>query len=375
MRQPYRPLLVRPALRHLPQGMALRVLHIDSGREWRGGQRQVFLLARGLREAGDEPLVAAFPDAPLIRRLRGAGVAAAPVRMRADWDIVAARRLRALLHTWKPDIVHAHDARAHAIALAALIGRGRIPLVVTRRVTFVPKGRLKYGKRVTRFIAISRAVRDAMQSGGVDPARTEIVYSGVPTPVVQVARDWHAERSWQSDKVILGVVGAMTSEKGIHRLADVANAVDASVAARVRLVLLGGKAAGVDKIGQFEAYRAGFVYDPHAAMAGFDLLLHPSSAEGLGTALIDAMALRVPPIAFAVGGIPELVIDGEVGVLVPPSDTRAFARAIERLVTDPEQRQLLANRGPSRAAEFSVDRMISGTQAVYTKVRALHAAK
>ena len=355
--------------------MTLRVLHVDSGREWRGGQRQVFLLARGLREAGVEPLVAAYPDAPLIRRLRSAGVAAAPVRMRADWDIVAARRLRALLRTWKPDIVHAHDARAHAIALAALIGRRSIPLVVTRRVTFVPKGRLKYGKRVTRFIAISRAVRDAMQSGGVDPMRTDIVYSGVPTPDVQVARDWRAERSWAPDRIILGVVGAMTSEKGIHLLADVANAVDAEIAARVRLVLLGGKAAGVDRIGRFEAYRAGFVYDPHAAMAGLDLLLHPSSAEGLGTALIDAMALRVPPIAFAVGGIPELVVDGEVGILVPPNDTRAFARAIERLVTNGEQRRLLANRGPSRAAEFSVERMIGGTQSVYAKVHSERAAR
>ena len=350
--------------------MALRVLHVDSGREWRGGQRQVFLLARGQREAGDEPLVAAYPDAPLIKRLRSAGAAAASVRMRADWDIVAARRLRALIRAWKPDLVHAHDARGHAIALAALVGRRHIPLVVTRRVTFVPKGRLKYGKRVARFIAISSAVRDAMRSGGVDPSRVDVVYSGVPTPSAADARDWRSERSWSADHVLLGIVGAMTSEKGIHVLADIANAVRTEVAARVRLVLLGGKATGIDQIGQFEAYRAGFVYDPHCAMAGLDLLLHPSSAEGLGTALIDAMALRVPPIAFSVGGIPELVVDGETGVLVPPADNAAFARAIERLVTDRTMRESLAQAGPSRAALFSVDRMISGTRLVYDGVLA-----
>ncbi|MGH7713136.1 MAG: glycosyltransferase family 4 protein [Gemmatimonadaceae bacterium] len=348
------------------------MLHVDSGREWRGGQRQVYLLARGLREAGDEPLVAAYTDAPLIRRLRGAGVAASPVRMRADWDIVAARRLRALIRAWKPDVVHAHDARAHAIALAALIRRRQIPLIVTRRVTFVPKGRLKYGKRVARFIAISRAVRDALQAGGVDAARIDVVYSGVPAPVVQQPRDWRAERSWDRDHVVLGVVGAMTSEKGIHLLADIANAVRSDVAARVRLVLLGGKAAGTDRIGQFDAYRAGFVYDPHAAMAGLDMLLHPSSAEGLGTALIDAMALGVPPIAFAVGGIPELVVDGEDGVLVPPGDALTFARTIERLVTDTGLRELLASHGPSRATLFGVERMVSGTQSVYSTVLARH---
>lgn len=349
--------------------MALRVLHVDAGREWRGGQRQVYLLARGQREAGDEPLVAAYPDAPLIRRLRGAGVAAAPVRMRADWDIVAARRLRALLRTWKPDIIHAHDARAHAISLAALIGRYRAPLVVTRRVTFTPKGRLKYGKRVARFIAISNAVRHAMQLGGIEAERIELVYSGVPTPAPEGTRDWRAERSWEREHIVVGVVGAMTSEKGIERLAEIADRVDPSIASRVRLVLLGGSATGVDCIGRFEAYRAGFVYDPHAAMRGFDVLLHPSSAEGLGTALIDAMALGVPPIAFAVGGIPELV-DSEVGILVPPGDTAAFAKAIERLVTNSAQRQLLGSRGPSRASLFSVERMVEGTKRVYSHVLA-----
>src|SRR5574341_1043605 len=338
--------------------MALRVLHADSGREWRGGQRQVYLLARGQREAGDEPLVAAYPDAPLIKRLRGGGVAASPVRMRADWDIVAARRLRALIRTWNPEIVHAHDARGHAIALAALVGRRDIPLVVTRRVTFVPKGRLKYGRRVARFIAISHAVKHSMELGGVDPSRMDVVYSGVPTPTTTEARDWRAERGWSPDDLVLGVVGAMTSEKGIHTLAQIANSVRPEVAKRVRLVLLGGKATGPDTIGQFDSYRAGFVYDPHHAMAGFDVLLHPSSAEGLGTALIDAMALRVPPIAFAVGGIPELVVDGETGVLAPPGDVTGFARAIERLVTDRTVRESLAQAGPSRAALFSVDRMI-----------------
>lgn len=355
--------------------MALRVLHADSGRDWRGGQRQVYLLARGQREAGDEPLVAAYPDAPLIKRLRSAGVAASPVRMRADWDIVAARRLRALVRTWNPDIVHAHDARAHAIALAALVGRREIPLVVTRRVTFTPKGKLKYGHRVARFIAISQAVKRAMESGGVDPSRVDVVYSGVPTPSASDPRDWRNERGWGADDVVLGVVGAMTSEKGIHVLADIANSVRPDVAARVRLVLLGGKAIGTDTIGQFQAYRAGFVYDPHRAMAGLDVLLHPSSAEGLGTALIDAMALGVPPIAFAVGGIPELVVHGDSGILVAPGDVAGFAGAVETLVMDRRMRESLARNGPPRAALFRVDRMIAGTRSVYDAVLASSATR
>src|SRR5687767_4036990 len=348
----------------------LRVLHLDSGREWRGGQRQVYLLARGQREQGHEPLVIAAPDAPLIRRLRSAGIAAASVRMRGDWDLAAARRVRAVLRTWNADLVHAHDARAHAIALAALLGRRTLPLVVTRRVPFVPRGRIKYGRRVSRFIAISSAVRDALVAGGVDPERIDLVYSGVPQPAVARPRDWRTECRWPGDAVVCGIVGAMTAEKGVATLAEIGKHLPDATRNRVRLVLLGGQSAGTQPVGALEAFRAGFVDEIHAAMAGLDVLLHPSSAEGLGTAVIDAMALGVPPIAFRVGGLPELIVDGHSGLLVPPGNIAGFAAATDSLVRDDARRRLLASNGPARAAEFGVDRMVRGTVAVYGSVLA-----
>jgi len=146
------------------------VLHLDSGREWRGGQRQVFLLALAQRERGDEPLVVAAPHAPLAGRLMTQGVASATVAMRGDWDVLAMRRVRRLISRWRPDIVHAHDARAHAIALGALVGLAT-PLIVTRRVPYPPTGWIKYGSRVAHFIAISRAVADALRRSGVGAER------------------------------------------------------------------------------------------------------------------------------------------------------------------------------------------------------------
>jgi glycosyltransferase involved in cell wall biosynthesis len=119
-----------------------------------------------------------------------------------------------------------------------------------------------------------------------------------------------------------------------------------------------------------EAFRAGFVDEIHGAMAGLDVLLHPSSAEGLGTAVIDAMSLGVPPVAFRVGGLPELIEDGRCGLLVPPGDIAAFAGATDSLIRDPALRATLAAAGPGRAAEFSVDRMVRGTRNVYASVLA-----
>ncbi|MEO6443677.1 MAG: glycosyltransferase family 4 protein [Gemmatimonadaceae bacterium] len=350
--------------------MQLRILHVDSGREWRGGQRQVFLLARGQREQGHEPLVVAAPDGPLLHRLRSAGLAAAAVRMRADWDLAAVRRLRALVRTWRPDVVHAHDARAHAIALSALLGRPELPLVVTRRVAFTPRGRLKYGERVARFIAISAAVRDSLELGGVPRARIDVVYSGVPTPVVKTPRNWRAEHGWPAETVLCGVVGAMTAEKGVLTLAEIAQRLSPSSRSRARLVLLGGHASGSTNLGGVTAFRAGFVDEIHAAMSGLDFLWHPSNAEGLGTAVIDAMALQVPPVAFEVGGLPELIQHGESGLLVPAADVDAFAIAAESLITTRELRRRLGAAGPLRAREFSVERMIGGTLQTYLRVLA-----
>lgn len=347
----------------------LRVLHVDAGREWRGGQRQVFLLAQGMRERGHEPLVVGVPDAPLVQRLRARGLAASTVAMRGEWDLRAASRLRALVRTWAPDLVHAHDARAHAVALVALVGRPGTPLVVTRRVAFVPKAvRLKYGRRVARFVAISRAVRDALVGGGVAPDRIALVHSGVPTPTVDRPRDWRAECRWPADTVLCGVVGAMTAEKGIGTLAAVAERLPPAARARARLLLLGGASAGSCEIGGVKAFRAGFVDEVHAAMAGLDVLWHPSSAEGLGTAVIDAMALGVPPVAFAVGGLPELIEDDACGLLAPAGDVDAFAAAAARLLCDGALRARLADGGRERARAFDAARMVDGTLAVYADV-------
>ncbi len=348
--------------------MSLRVLHIDMGKAWRGGQRQVYLLARAQRDAGHEPLIVAPPDSPLLRRARGAGLAVSAVGAAGDWDLRAAGRVAQRLKTWRADVVHAHDARGHAIALAALVGRRRIPLVVTRRVAFVPRGRIKYGTRVARFIAISRAVRDALIAGGVDAERVDVVHSGVPTPHADHPRNWRRECGWPDDTVLCGVVGAMTVEKGIGLLDEVARLMPDEERRAARLVLLGGASAGLTTIGGIPSIRAGFVDEVHPAMAGLDVLWHPATSEGLGTAVIDAMALRVPPVAFRVGGLPELIVDGVTGLLVPPGDVRSFASAAAALVRDAGLRARLGAAGPARAEVFSVAHMAEGTSRVYQKV-------
>ncbi len=347
--------------------MTLRSLHIDAGRSWRGGQRQVFLLTTALRARGREPLVVGVSGSPLLERLQGAGIATASIPMRSDWDIRSAKRLRSIIRAWHPDVVHAHDARAHAISIIALAGDAT-PLIVTRRVTFPLKSvRVKYGLRVTRFIAISNAVRNAMVRSGVDPQRIDIVHSGVPTPTADAPRDWRREVGWSRDTVVAGVVGAMTAEKGIDALRHIGSRLSEDAVNRTRLVLLGGTSRGPTRLGPLRAQQSGFVAEIHNAMAGLDTLWHPASEEGLGTVLIDALGLKVPPIAFNVGGVGEIIEDKKNGLLVPLGDYGAFAEAHNSML-ESSYRNRLADAGPIRASLFSVEAMTEGVERVYRSV-------
>lgn len=290
--------------------------------------------------------------------------------MAADWDVRAARRIRARMRTWSVDIVHAHDARSHALAMIALLGRNRIPLVVTRRVPFTPRSvRVKYGRRVTRFIAVSNAVRDVMIAGGIDGSRISVVHSGIAVRSEPVTpRNWRAELGWPEDSVICGIVGAMTVEKGVESLAAIGAALPPAVRDRARLILLGGSASGVREIGGIAAHSAGFVADIDPAMAGLDVLWHPSRAEGLGTSVIDAMSLGVPPIGFRVGGIPELIENETSGLLVEAGNTLAFSVAASRLIEDRDLRNRLAKGAQTRARAFDSTEMTKRTEAVYDEV-------
>ena len=348
-----------------------RIIHIDSGRSWRGGQRQVFLLATGLRDLGHRVLVVAPAGSPLIRRAERAGLPTYRLTLRGEWDIRSARELRAVVREWGAHIVHAHDARSHSIARFALIGKRKIRLIVTRRVAFPPKQvRLKYRYGVHAFIAISEAVKSVMVRAGVPPDRIEVVYSGIPAPQVKRPRNWRRERGWPASTIVCGIVGAMTQEKGLDMISGIARRLPGEVFRRTRLVLLGGKGKGGTSVAGVEGFDAGFVEEIHDAVAGLDVLWHPSRSEGLGTSVIDAMALGVPPIAFAVGGLPEVIEDGKSGILVSPGDISGFMRAAAELITNDALRARLGEGAKARAREFDLKRMIERTAEVYDRVLA-----
>lgn len=361
----------------------LRVLHVDTGRDWRGGQAQVDLLVRGLAARGHVQAVAA-PDGPLARRIAAAGQAEG-IRFapRADLDLPAALVLVVVAHRFRPDVIHLHDARAHATGwLAAQAAHARC--VVSRRVAFAATGRRPHAWKyrrlpADRWHAISGAVRDELLALGVAAGRIVVVPDAVDVAAIATAVDaaradgraralraaWGGEGATH----VWGVIAALTPEKGHATL------LDAFARARVpgaRLVVVGAGAeserlrALARRLDVHERVTwAGRSEDIASPLAALDALVVPSLAEGFGSIALLAQASGVPVVASAVGGLPEAVEDGVTGRLVPPGDPAALAAALEELAGSPARAHELASQGLAAVGRFDVAGIAARIEALY----------
>jgi hypothetical protein len=291
----------------------MRILHIDSGIEMRGGQWQALRLIEGLRARGHENVLLARDGAPLFEQARKRGIEVHAVNLRSVRQLSRGAA-----------ITHAHDARSHTTAALAAPTR----LVVSRRVAFAVQrnllSRLKYS-HATHYIAVSEFVRKILLAAGIAPSRISIVYDGVPMLPV-------------SHGCEIVVPESQDRRKGMALAID------------------GVKLAGVNPL---------ISHDLEADLARAGMFVYITESEGLGSAVLLAMAAGVPVIASHVGGLAEIVEHEHTGLLTENS-AEAVAAAVRRLRDDRALAQSVAAEARRRVGQrFSVDRMVMDTIVVY----------
>jgi L-malate glycosyltransferase len=357
-------------------------LQIDTARTWRGGQNQVLLTAGGLRARGHRVVVVAHPNGELRKRLPAdfEVVALAP---RGEVDLPTAWRLSRVIRELQPDVIHAHDPHGVAVAATALSIASpprRPALVAARRVDFHIKdnsfSRWKY-RQVDRFITASDAIRTMLIEDGVPAERATTVHEGIDVDRVASVEPLNVrEEYWfPPHSLIVGNIAALVPHKGQKYLIDAA-AIVVREAPQARFLVLGEGELRPTLEHQVKHLHlsqhvvfAGFRTDVLAVLKGLDLFVMSSVTEGLGTSLLDAMAASRPIVGTQAGGIPEVVVDGETGVLVPPRDAEALAAAILDMLRDEPKRRRMAEAGFARVGTvFSVGRMVEQTLAVYADV-------
>ena len=360
-------------------------LHIDTARTWRGGQNQVLLTVMGLRTLGQRTMLVAHPGGELRQRAKE-GLDLMPLVPRTEMDLSAAWRLSRLVKQLRPDIIHAHDPHGVAMAAMALSMSTQLakpPLVASRRVDFRLRGntlsRWKY-RQVDCFICASDAIRTMLIADGVPAERAVTVHEGIDLGRAESAppAKLHEELWLPHHAPIVGNVAALVPHKGQRNLIESAARVVRQVP-DARFVIAGEgelrpalERAIKEHHLEKHVLLAGFRPDVLSLHKAFDIFVMSSVTEGLGTSLLDAMACGTPVVATTAGGIPEVVVDGETGFLVPPRDHEAMAAALVKLLRDDGLRQQMGHAGLVRARrKFSAERMVQETLRVYKRV-ALH---
>lgn len=370
-------------------GEPFTVIHIVSEPTIRGGENQI----RHLIEGSAAP----FPEVRhQVLSIAGSAAIAmfeplCPVTTYRGYvsGIAALRRLCRSAKT--PVLIDAHSSKGHSLGyFARLLGAVRAPFVVHRRVDFTPKSRAKYkSAHIDQFVAISDCIAQVLKDFGIAAAKIATVKSAVSgAPFGQKAashqarlelrHEWLTSRGRPLSTPVVINVGFLTEQKDHATLIRaIGRLVPLLPSHQPFLCVIAGsghlEGALREQISQAklgdQVQLLGLRDDVPHCLAASDIFVMSSAYEGLGTSILDAMHSGLPVAATQVGGIPEMVVDGETGLLSPPGDSEALAANLARLIQDEALRgQLAATAAKTVLPQFTVAQMVAGNIAVYRKV-------
>ena len=357
----------------------MRIVHLVISGEVAGGQLVALRLARAARDRGDDVSFVAPAPGPFVERVGADGFPVAFGDLNRAFRAGPAARLRRLLRG--ADLLH-----THTLAGANVLSTLGSPVPVVRHLHienhFRPATepvlrRLDSwtARRCAALVAVSEDTRRAYLRQGY-PDRIEVVYNGVELDGDAVGGSLRTELAIPNGAPLIGEIARLCDVKGqrelIEALVEIPDA---------RLVLFG---RDLEQDGAFQAELeraaerlgvhervvfAGHRDDAPRLLDELDVFALPSWTEGLPLVVLEAMARRRPVVATPVGGTPEVVVDGETGLLVPMKRPTDLARAIRAVIDDPDLARRLGEAGRARVeAEFRAETMIERFAGLYERI-------
>jgi glycosyltransferase involved in cell wall biosynthesis len=358
------------------------ILHLITELDTGGAQTALLRLLARLDRDRFFPTVACLynGDAAVAQQICSLDIPVTDLGMTNKWRWDAFWRLYCLLRRERPVILHTW--MFHANIPGRVLGRlTRVPIVISSERTMGMESRWRYWlNRITeplndRVVCVSQQVADfVVRQVGIPRQKTVVIPNGIALrdfehlPTQQQAR---TALALSSDQMLIGTVARLDPVKrldvllqAMKSLRDVYAVIVGDGPERTRLETMSGRSELAGRV-----HFAGQQDDVQAWLAAMDMFVLSSDWEGMPNAMLEAMAARLPVVATAVGGTPEVVVDGVTGLLVPPRDPAALAEAITRLLRDPQLRQQMGQAGQERVkAQFNIATTIRRTEALYQQL-------
>jgi glycosyltransferase involved in cell wall biosynthesis len=361
----------------------LRVLQLyPKDDSFTGAAIQLRELACGLKARGHEIVIATRPSPTWTETTRAAGIPHYALPMSSEADLRSVRRLVGIIARHRIQVVHAQKGKARTLALLAGLFV-RIPvLILNRGVSFPldPFNRLGYTtKRVTAIVAVCESIKRGLVAAGVKPEKIAVIYSGTDTARFHPGVDGNGirrELGLDRDDFLVTQIG-VRSWKGNDDVID-AMATVVPQAPQAHLLIVGARrpaslherARGHGLDGRLHVL--GYREDVPEILRASQLCVDASWAGlGLTGTLREALAVETAVIGTDLEGNPELIVEGQTGSLFPPKDVAALARAIMKMIENPEQRLAMAREGRRRVERtFSTRAKLEATEALYRRLLA-----
>jgi glycosyltransferase involved in cell wall biosynthesis len=318
-----------------------------------------------------------------LEQLQQTGVRFLPLQRHRKVDVPAWARLERFLRRERVDVLHSHKFGSNV--WGSIVGAAaRVPVMLAHEHTWSYEGqplrrvldRELIARTSDRFIAVSREDRRRMTDvEGIDPKRTLFIPNGVAPFPAATGRDVRAELGIAPDAAVIGVVGLLRPQKA-HDVLLRATAQIVRSYPQVRMLIVGD---GPERerlerlveelaIGQSVCF-AGMRADIPDVLGAFDIAVCSSNFEGSPLSVLEYMDAGLPVVATRVGGLPDMVVPGETGLLVAPRDEAALAGALEELLRDPQRARSMGQRGRERRrSEFDLDGVVGRIEELYTEL-------
>ncbi len=361
--------------------MSLSVLQVATGfPNWGGTELHILNLSEQLKRRGHDVTVACRPGRWVEERAQQLGLPTVPIRVMKQHDWQDYGRLRTFLRERKIDVLHVHWSSDVVVpGFAAL--REHVPVrIMSRHMPYPFKNRLGtmlYSRILyTRLVTVSNSVRATMIRSGVAPQKVETIYHGTNVEAFEqttmTPKEARRGLGIPENSVAVGIVGRIAPEKGHKFLLEAVQQIGDRYPLCVVVIGNGPDEAAMRQLagdlGLGEKVRfTGFRDDVNNAMSALDIVVVPSTWNEPCSAVVQqGMALGKPVVGTRAGGTPEMVLDGQTGLLVPPSDAPALAEALASLARDAFLRKQMGVAGRERVeAQFSLRVMTDKIEALY----------